>query len=474
MPIDDGRDLVIVSDFHMSSGYNPRTGTYDRNEDFFYDAAFSRFIDDLIKRGQVEPRDWRLVILGDFVDFLQVPPPENGDGRATSCQTTVAKLERIARGHREMFAALGRLLDAGHVVDLVLGNHDIEFIWPEVQTRFKELVGEHTQVDVTVNITFHPWFYYVPNLVYAEHGHQYDSVNSFPTLLRPYLPGRPDEIELPLGSFFVLYLFNYIERIDPFADNIKPVTRYLAWALRAHPVIGLSTLGYHVRFFIRVLKKTSGLTQAEQHQRRAQYRDEQVREHAQQVGLSAAVLDELDRLSAVPALSSKLRQLEALILRPLLPSLPVVAALVAMYQAVKRIRPGARSLLTLAGGFGALLWRERRLLRPTTDAGSYLYRAARQVHDSLSRANAAVPAYVFGHTHTAEVAPLAETDESPRYYNCGTWTPLVPQTFELLSTRERFTFVQITRDPSSRQVTSRLLIWNDAANRAEPLPLLMT
>jgi UDP-2,3-diacylglucosamine pyrophosphatase LpxH len=473
MPVDDGRDIVIVSDFHMSSGYNRRTGTFSRNEDFFYDAAFARFIDKLIAQATSEKRTWRLVILGDFVDFLQVERPRRQHDGLTSSADTVEKLNEIARGHRAVFDALARFIDAGHAVDLVLGNHDIEFIWPAVQTRLKELIAERTSTDVTGRIAVHPWIFYVPSMVYAEHGQQYDVNNSFATLMQPTLPDRPDLIELPLGSFFVLYLFNHIERLDPFADNIKPATRYLMWALRTHPVMGLAVLGYHLQFFARILRKTSRLSAEQQQTRRDEYRRKMVEPYAAEVGLPPETLVEIDRLAAIPAMSNHLRQAEALLVRPLIPAVPVVAAVTAIYRATKRLRPGLRSLVMLAGGIAGLMWRERRLLRPATQTGGFLFTAARQIHELLTKANASVPAYVFGHTHTAEQYPLTDDDDGPRYLNTGTWTPLVPHAFDLVSTRERFSFVQITRDPANKQVQTALMIWNDAAERVEPLALLM-
>jgi UDP-2,3-diacylglucosamine pyrophosphatase LpxH len=472
MPADDGRDIVIVSDFHMSSGYNRRTGTFSRNEDFFYDGAFGRFIDKLIAQATRERRCWRLVILGDFVDFLQVDRPGTRH-KLTSSADTIEKLEEIVRGHPTVFAALTRFLNAGHAIDMVLGNHDIEFSWPAVQAHFKQLLAAQASADVLDKITIHPWIFYVPGLVYAEHGQQYDVYNSFATLLRPTLPSNADLIELPLGSFFVLYLFNHIEQLDPFADNVKPATRYLAWALRTHPVVGLASLSYHLQFFMRVLRKASRLTEQQQRERRERYRREYVEPHAAQVGLSPQTLVALDQLAAIPAMSNHWRQVEALLVRPLIPGIPALAAVAAIYRATKQLRPGLRSFLMLIGGIAGLLWRERRLLRPATQPGSYLFAAARLIHQQLAQAHAAVPAYVFGHTHTAEQYPLTDDEEGPRYYNTGTWTPLVPHAFDLVGTRERFSFVQITRDSASGEAQATLMLWNDAAERVEPLPLLM-
>jgi UDP-2,3-diacylglucosamine pyrophosphatase LpxH len=464
-------DVVVISDLHMSNGYNARTGTFHRSEDFFYDGAFARFIDHLIARTETEPRRWRLVILGDFVDFLQVETPPS-EHPISSSPSTITKLDIIARGHPGVFEAFGRFIAAGNLVDIVIGNHDIEWVWPEAQAHFRALVARSAGADVGRAITFHAWFLYLPGMAYLEHGHQYDSVNSFETLMRPFLPHLPDRIELPLGSFFVLYLFNYIEAIDPFADNVKPATRYLGWAMRNHPILALTSVGYYLQFFIRTLRKTSDLSFEEQAARRATYRREVVEPYAAAQGLSAAVVVEIDKLAAVPAVSSRWRQLKALFLPSVGPGLGTVAAIIATYRILRRLDPPARSLFSLALGAAALFWREQRMRQSATRGGGYLLLAANRIHELLAREDADVPAYIFGHTHHAEQYPLVDADHTPRYFNTGTWTPLVPQTFDLLGNRERFTFVQITHDPATGEVLPRLLIWNDAANRAEPLLLM--
>src|SRR6188474_2953111 len=112
MPSDDGRDIAIVSDLHLCAGYDERTGAFSRREDFFYDGAFARFLAYLRRRAEQERRLTRLVILGDLFDFLQVDPFEAGSDDSavdTSTGATIGKLARVARGHRELFAALGDL-----------------------------------------------------------------------------------------------------------------------------------------------------------------------------------------------------------------------------------------------------------------------------------------------------------------------------------------------------------------------------
>ena len=48
----------------------------------------------------------------------------------------------------------------------------------------------------------------------------------------------------------------------------------------------------------------------------------------------------------------------------------------------------------------------------------------------------------------------------------------MPDTFDLLGTRERFSFVQITREAEWGAAQVNLLVWNDNAARVKPLLLL--
>ncbi len=100
-----------------------------------------------------------------------------------------------------------------------------------------------------------------------------------------------------------------------------------------------------------------------------------------------------------------------------------------------------------------------------------LFTTAREIHALLLKDGQAVPAYIFGHTHNAEQFPIGEGEA--RYFNSGTWTPLIPHRFDLLTTRELFTFVEVTRYPwQPEEAVPELLLWNDVADRAEPLTRL--
>ena len=472
------RDLIVISDLHLSAGYNPRLGTFDRNEDFFYDKAFARFLAHLRRRAAAEGRRWRLLLLGDIFDVLQVDLTRSGqayDPLDRSERVTIAKLEQIARGHRPFFTALGEFAAEGNPIVVLPGNHDVELVRPATQARFAALVAEAAgRPEVAGAFTFLPWVYYEPGMVYAEHGHQYDASNSFITQLEPYVtPGQPDRIDLPLGSYFVEYLFNRIEAIDPFADNIKPATAYLAWALKAHPVKAVATLGAHAGFFLEVLRHTEDLTSADLADRRHRYRVTTLRDHAPATGLSARALAAIDELAAVPAMTSKWRQLQALIVRPLAQGAPALALAAAATVAMLQLERSRRPLGLLAAAVLGAIWQRRgRRGEPIVRPGGYLRAAAERIEAILRDEGRNVPFYLFGHTHSPEQFPLDDTPIPPRYINSGTWTPIVSTGFELLSEREQFTFVQILRDPAGSPPTATLRFWDDTAGRDELLPLL--
>jgi UDP-2,3-diacylglucosamine pyrophosphatase LpxH len=290
--MDDEHNILVVSDLHLSGGLDPGTGKTSRLEDFFRDDAFARFLryhESIKDQPRFGGRPWLLILNGDIFDFLQVVSlPHDGrllevikGGDDASCLTdherayglgTTAlesewKLKQIARGHQRFFAALGSFVARGNQIVVIRGNHDVELHWTEVQDRF---VVEARRAHVrqwlreggsppakreayAERIRFPPWFYHDPDRIYVEHGCQYDALNNFRDVLNPVLPDDPQRIELPRGSLFVRYLFNRIEDVHPFADNVKPPTRYLSWAFRKSPLKTLGLLIARGWTFLRAL-----------------------------------------------------------------------------------------------------------------------------------------------------------------------------------------------------------------------------
>ena len=248
------RDVVIVSDLHL--------GAHDNS---FYDDAFSHFVDHL--RGSRAD----LLLLGDALDFLEARPRAIGARKQIDTSEAAAHttLEWIGRRHAPFFAALRRFVADGHRVHVVPGNHDLELLRGPTQARFCDLVGG------AGSVTFHPWIFHVPGLLYAEHGHQYHDINAVDTLLRPEQPGRPDRLALPLASYLT---------------ESRP------------------------RFAVQAVRHAVRLSGPALARRREAYRRDALTPAAASVHLDATTLASLDRLSETNALSI-LRRLAGIALR---------------------------------------------------------------------------------------------------------------------------------------------------------------
>ena len=377
-------DVIIISDLHLNEGVN------SPNEDFFYDEEFSRFLKSLKKKT-------KLIINGDFVDFLQVvelPTKTAGLRRSeiiyglnTEEEKSVWKLRYVIHNHRIFFNALIDFVIKGNKIVIIKGNHDVEFFWPRVkQSFYQELNKIMPHKNIKNNIEFKEWFYYEKGLLYVEHGNQYDEINSFCNFLNPVLSFNKKELELPLGSFFVRYFFNRIEKIDPFADNIKPSTRYIRWVIIHRPLLALRVIWQ----YFPMLFKTS--IKARRHSRDDNYN-------------KVCLLNnkELKRLAAKNNIS---------------------------YEKLKKI--------------------DELKLAPLMEKSHFIFRAAfyhvfehKIYHDAAKKIKRLlnVKYVAFGHTHNKEA--------SKSYFNTGTWTPRVYHEFTQLQTVKNLTYLKISNGKAS-------------------------
>lgn len=397
MPQDDGRDLIVVSDFHLSAG---------GGDDQRLDEQFARFIDHLCERAGRERQPWRLLILGDLCDFLRVrlPYPQPPTAEGVAC----AKLNLIAAEHPRFLAALGRCVAAGFPIDIVPGNHDVELMHPSVQRRLRDLVAAAGGgAQAATDVRFRPWIYYIPGMLYAEHGHQYHDLNSFPALLDLSTGRGLAEMEAPLGTHFEHYLSGLRGAAGPAPEVRRPALRPLVRAAQPR------AWGYHARFARALLARLARPAGGRDAQRAA-YRARALPAYAEEAGLSVATLAALDRLSADVAAGLPRR-----LLRRALAALPLPRV------------PGA--------------------------APHYMLAAALAIHRLLSERRADVPCYVFGHTHEAASVPLGAGADSPRYLNPGSWSaPARGQ-----AAGPHLCFVQITRAPGAARPLADLLRWDD-------------
>ncbi|HUR19140.1 MAG TPA: hypothetical protein VMZ51_09445, partial [Acidimicrobiales bacterium] len=419
-------DLVLLSDLHLGPG------ALHCVETFFHDVELCRFLDSLVRRAEPEGRSWRLVILGDFLDFLRCELVTNKEGGAPTETVAMATLDRIMSSHEDVFGGLARFLGAGFPVDIVIGNHDAELMRPALQERLRRVLADAGAGDTGGTLRFHPWIYHLPGVVYAEHGSQHDGFNCFSTVLDPYAEGAPGPLERPIGTF----LFEAEERllydIDPCPDHASSPLRYYWLAARRQPGSAVDALRRQASVFVDLVRHAKALSGPAWAARRASYRNELLESYAKEVGLAHETVLAIDEMSSASESPLALLTKEAVKINTRR-SGPALALLSLGYLASKR---GATRVLAMGGTAAAAVSHLRKglPLSPTGRHVTYLQRAATRIHDLLEADGAGVPYYVFAHTHAAQHLPLGFGADAPQYLNTGTWSCLAPPAAETLRT----------------------------------------
>jgi UDP-2,3-diacylglucosamine pyrophosphatase LpxH len=480
-------NLLVVSDLHLGEGLDPDTGRYSRMEDFLFDGAFARFLryqERIRQQPHFGGRPWKLIMNGDLLDFVQVTSlPREGfrlrevrgvthckelstderkNGLGTTCKESAWKVTRIARGHQRLFAALGRFVSQGNHIVVITGNHDIELYWPEVRRQFvieiekahekeRKMTGEGESValsDIKARLHFCPWFYYEPGRVYIEHGGQYESSSHFPDILNPVSPDDPERIQVLWGWLFGRYLFNQVEKAHPFADNFKPPTRYILWALRRAPFTTFWLLLSRGSIFLCAVRSWW--------HSRAKHEKPPCEDI-----LPCEITHEIEALAHKWSSASRQEWFGMLILGVL----AVLAIGLATVGVVKLIfEPWTEAYVWLAAA--ALIYLLSRFAATKVSTfDDFFQRVAEEVEQTLKPTHS-VPYIVFGHDHLAAIRKLEEA----WYVNTGTWVQIFEQRGPIEG-REKLTFFRHVR---GYRGAPELLEWDDAVGEPTPLKFGLT
>ncbi len=533
LPAPEDYNLLVVSDLHLSEGRHPETGKFSPNEDFFFDEEFSRFLAYYRDRARWPGKKWHLIINGDFLDLLQVTSYQDASpslprdskhpdyGLACGEQETVYKVGKIVQGHRKFFEALATFVVDGNDITISKGNHDAEFHYDGVQaalvcgirTAYEEKLKREglTTEDPAVSrinadsLRFVDWFYYEKNLLWVEHGNQYDKLNCFKYWLSPLLPSlrgwpetRRDEIDLPWGSLFVRYLFNRIETVEPFADNIKPQLKFVSWLLRKHPITALSFAYGDGRYMLNKTRRAWKGVDPSAYEDRKREHTLRLQQLARESGLAVVDLEYLDQLRSPSLLREPsgwiCRLLRGVVLgRLFFPVLTLLLVLIVLAGAFA-VAPFVEALLPpavqrflwahwLSTSIGSQLITALSVLRvlalvPVVAAVWLFFRwlftgeergtlsdlavQARQIRERLK-----VKYVVMGHTHDADLQPIGSNGEE--YFNTGTWTKVFSEEERLIRKDVEFVFVQALRKGTALQI--KLLEWDDGAGEPRLLKL---
>ncbi len=480
-------NILIISDLHLGEDIKPAGVGYIRHL-VMLERELVAFLDHY-RRTRRDGLPWELIINGDMVDFLSVclipkdqpveKPPEKdapaGDvpshdesvyGLGTRPNAARAKMQKVLARHPTVFRALGAFVAAGNKLSIVVGNHDVEFHWPLVQETFKEGVaalwaasphakreGAISATDLAAQITFHPWFYFQENVVWVEHGHQYDEYCSFDYFLNPVEPER-NEIMPNLGSASYRYISNHIKGMDPHqaedwsAGGYLRLTLGLGWRGIVMMVRGYAMFATSMLSMWRKLFKVPEKVEVT---RRGHL--EKLRLLAHHVRLSEETLVALDDLRSRPAIRNLFKQDMVLMLDRVALLAVTTLLMLIFFVALPTVfaLPAVAVSLFVAWLVGQFLASRHTGTDPHKKMLTIPDRIRRIVH---------APFVVFGHSHHPVALPLSE---GGMYFNTGTWVAT-----ERPGLLHAFTHVMIRHEADGPHAT--LCQWRDGASRAYSPP----
>lgn len=429
--VDDApcESLIVLSDVHLGSdlvAYEPPGASRARE----LDRELVRLVDHYRacppRRGR-----WRLVIAGDFIDFIgmvlplegapvETPPSEEerAHGLGNARDHAAFKMRVVAERHRAVFEALGRFVADGHAITIIHGNHDLELYWDEVRDELTQTLLDAARMharslDVGAareRIDFSPWFFYRDGLAYIEHGHQYDAYCATDHLLAPLSPIDPRRMARGFCDVLLRFVVRQTPGMTEHGHEEMGIVDYLRFGAK----LGASGMVALAVRFARAIRELFRLRQAylqgATSELRAQHEQAMARfARARRVGTRR--IRALYRLQVPPIT----RSISGILASVLLDRLALALLCIALLGALAVLGTYEPYVLLGALVVAALWIAGQRWLakRRNIDPAKELAARARAVA-SLFR----VPFIVMGHTHQPMREPLGS---DATYINVGSW-----------------------------------------------------
>lgn len=228
------KEIIVLGDIEMGAG--------NLTDDFIADQKLSTLILELSAR----PHPVDLVLNGDTFDFLKCPSqlqPRTEYPRHITKEISLAKLNLIYHAHKPVFEALAEFVKSnGKKIYFILGNHDHDLVYLEVQDAIKKILGNQKRIKF-------PGLCYQERGVYVEHGQQYDFLfkANFEQLFSNY-EGQ-SILNLPFVSLGLISRFMKFKEENPFIERIFPRP-----ALFSHHKVIAQKMNLHtLKYFLKSL-----------------------------------------------------------------------------------------------------------------------------------------------------------------------------------------------------------------------------
>lgn len=251
---------AILSDLHITEAERePRKHHLwkkFKTSEYFFDTQFEeflKFIQEKVKNGPYPDESIELILNGDIFDFDSVLTSPNKElfrvstierlrGLFAQSDKSEFKMKVIINDHPLFFKALNNFLNKGHRVIFVIGNHDVELHYKNVQQQVIEALNlTPTQIQ---QVRFVEWFYISNKDTLIEHGNQYDPYCLFEDPIHPYVERyNYVSMKLPFGNLACRYIMNGMGFFNPHAEAnyIMSLKEYLVfffkYIIRIQPLL---------------------------------------------------------------------------------------------------------------------------------------------------------------------------------------------------------------------------------------------
>jgi UDP-2,3-diacylglucosamine pyrophosphatase LpxH len=414
-------NILVVSDLHFGEELLPGASAERKRAVELGGTAFREFLRHHTVRRR-DGRPWRLVIAGDLFDFMSVVIPGSKErpaktrdervyGLGRSVKTGVQRIRIICEHQRPLLEDLVRFAAAGHLVDIVVGNHDVELLAPEVAAELMtQLATAGASLEALSRIKIVPWFVYVPGVAWIEHGHVYDEGCSYEFNLAPMDP-KDGNLIFNADYAAVRYLGQSVPEVDPHGIEAWGFWGYLQFAMGAGLRAGSRIWMGYARF-------VGSLFRARRLHHSIKRRDRRRREHRSRIVEVARAggvpLDNalaIDRLARTPLTASVRRLGRLLMLDRFCLILGVLLAVIIAFVLLPLVWTVVALGVSIVGALGISAWLGQSHVTSQLPMRSIPQRIRKQVD---------APVVVFGHTHDPRWQPLRS---GGLYVNTGTWLP---------------------------------------------------
>lgn len=214
---------IIVSDFHLGYGRVTAGGAVNDLEDFVSDRAFVDLLE-YYRTGEYLDSEVEVVLNGDIFECLATVDVQGPQPDCISAARSLEKISRIIDGHHAMFQALRAFAASDRrCVTLVVGNHDQDLLWEEVQALLCERIHPSLRF-------INDWYRF--DGVHLEHGHQHELHNWIDPKRMFLTKGLPEPIlNLPWGSDMFVNCLLKLKHIRPYVTRVRPLRLLMQWSL---------------------------------------------------------------------------------------------------------------------------------------------------------------------------------------------------------------------------------------------------